>query len=167
MHKAAAFGHIEIVALLLRGQGGGLVADVDVNVKTGPILAPPHYEAKTLHQTPLHLALRPSSTLPPALRLRMVETLLGFGASVCIEDVNGDTALHAAARLGEAQVLWLVLVHAVAEERREGREGGEAGERRERVWRRRNAKGATPLQCLPWASSYLAPLFVVAGAWGG
>ena len=136
---------------------------MDVNIKTGPILAPPHYEAKTLHQTPLHLALRPSLTLPTALRLRMAETLLGYGASVCIEDINGDTALHAAARLGEAQVLWLVLVHAAAEEKREGRKEGE----KVKVWRRRNGKGETPLQCLPWASAYLAPLFVVAGAWGG
>ena len=165
LHKAAAFGHPEVLVALLEGwREGGREGGVGVNVKTGQILAPPHYEAKTLHQTPLHLALRSSLTLPPALRLRMVETLLGFGASVCIEDVNGDTALHAAARLGEAQVLWLVLVHAAAEEKRKGKEGGREGEK---VWRRRNRKGETALQCLPWAKAYLAPLFVVAGAWGG
>ena len=137
---------------------------MDVNLKTGPVLAPPHYEAKTLHQTPLHLALRPSLTLSPELRLQIIETLLGFGASVCIEDVDNDTAVHAAARLGDARVLWSVLVHATAEEKRRGREGRKEGDK---VWKRRNKKEETPLQCLPWASVYLMPLFIAAGAWGG
>ena len=166
LHKAVAFGHPEVVVALLEGRGeeareGG---SVDVNLKTGPVLAPPHYEAKTLHQTPLHLALRPSLTLSPELRLQIVETLLGFGASVCIEDVNDDTALHAAARLGDARVLWSVLVHATAEEKRRGRKGGKEGDK---VWKRRNKKEETPLQCLSWASMYMMPLFIVAGAWGG
>jgi len=54
---------------------------------------------------------------------------------VCIEDVNGDTALHAAARLGEAQVLWLVLVHAAAEEKRKGLEGGRGEGSNIKNWR--------------------------------
>jgi len=166
LHKAVSFGHPEVVVALLEGGTDG--GSVDVNLKTGSVLAPPHYEAKTLHQTPLHLALRPSLTLSPELRLQIVETLLGFGASVCIEDVNDDTAVHAAARLGDARVLWSVLVHAIAEEKRREREGvREGGREGDKVWKRRNKKEETPLQCLPWASWCLVPLFVMAGAWGG
>lgn len=47
--QAAAFGQRVILQQLLR------TGRVPVDAKTGPVLAPPHYEAVSLHQTPLQV----------------------------------------------------------------------------------------------------------------
>ncbi|TFJ86432.1 hypothetical protein NSK_002089 [Nannochloropsis salina CCMP1776] len=169
LHKAAAFGHPRVVSMLLRGrvrEGCEGEAPLEADLSTGPVLAPPHYEAQSLHQTPLHLALRPSPALDSAVRQELVLTLLAHGASVSAQDLNGDTALHAAARLGEAPLLWLLLVGATEEgQDREGR-SVERGAERKKAWRITNAKGETPVECLAWWKLYLSLLFLMAGAWG-
>lgn len=166
LHKAAAFAHPLILSQLLRtGKYVSIytpsphlsnhppthpydTGKVSVDIKTGDIRAPPQYEAKTLHQTPLHLALRPSAHITHDQRLDIVVLLLGFGASCLVPDIHGDTPLHAAARLGDPRILWHMLAHA-----------GGAGVRI------KNEKGETPVECLDWKSVYLTPLFWVAGAW--
>ena len=149
LHKAAAFGHPLLLSQLLRASPGGPAALV--NIRTGPIKAPPQYEAVSLHQTPLHLALRPAAAnIPPEARRGLTALLLGFGADPNVPDARGDTALHYACRLGDAPAVWALLA--------EG--GADPGAR--------NAGGDTPGRVLPWQAMYLAPLLflVPPSVWG-
>ena len=79
----------------------------------------------------------------------MVSILLGFGASPNIGDINGETAVHYAARLGDPWIAWALLFQGG---------GGDA--------RARSAKGEGPLDLLTWRTAYLAPLLLAAGGWG-
>ena len=142
LHKAAAFGHVLVMAQLLRS------GKVGVNIRTGEVRAPAHYEAKSLRQTALQLSLRPNINVTQTQRLECVELLLGFGGDPNVCDVHGETSAHYAARLGDGQVLWHVLVQ---------------GQANVKI---RNDKGQTPIECLPWSKLYLAPLFWVASLGG-
>lgn len=148
LHKAAAFGHALVLTQLLRAAAHPVDA---ANLRTGPIRAPPSYEAISQHQTPLHLALRPAAAnIPPAARRELVALLLGFGADPNVRDAKGDTALHYACRLGDPWAVWALLA-----------QGGADPDAR-------NGQGETPLGVLPWHAMYLAPLLVApAAVWGG
>lgn len=148
LHKAAAFGHILVLSQLLRSCPHPTNA---VNLQTGPVRAPPSYEAVSQHQTPLHLALRPSAaSITPAMRREMTDLLLGFGADPNVPDAKGDGALHYACRVGEPAVVWALLAQG----------GADPG--------LRNAAGESPLRVLPWyAVPYLGPLLLLAPVCGG
>jgi uncharacterized protein len=141
IHKAAAFGHPILLSQLLRSQASPTAL---ANLRTGPIRAPAHYEAVSQHQTPLHLALRPSAAnIPPAARRELTAVLLGFGADPNVPDIKGETALHYACRIGDPWAVWSLLAQGAADP------GAQ------------NAVGETPVGVLPWHAMYLAPLLVV------
>lgn len=148
LHKAAAFGHALVLRQLLRSCPDPATS---VNVRTGPVRAPPSYEAVSQRQTPLHLVLRPSAAnITPAMRREMATLLLGFGAHPNVPDAKGDTALHYACRLGDPLVVWALLA-----------QGGADPDAR-------NAAGERPVGVLPWfALAYLGPLLLFAPVWGG
>lgn len=83
LHKAAGFGHADIVQVLLD-------AGTDVNRCTGDITAPAAYEAKTYHETALGIAARRG-------QLAVVEVLLQHPeVDVNRADDLGDTPLSQA-----------------------------------------------------------------------
>jgi ankyrin repeat protein len=104
VHKAAAFGHVEVLQALLDPRSFGQEQrspGVPPNLKTREPQAPPEYEAQSLLQTPLHLAVFSTWAVTASGRADVVRLLLEHGANVNSRDREGETALHYAARTKE------------------------------------------------------------------
>jgi ankyrin repeat protein len=110
IHKAAAFGHLGVMQALLAPRATGS-SDTDFtqqhspgvspNLKTKEPQAPPEYEAQSLLQSPLHLAVFSTWAVSAAGRAEVVRLLLEKGANVNARDREGETPLHYAARTKE------------------------------------------------------------------
>ena len=102
LHKATAFGHGGVVALLLRRRHR-----VDVNATTGEPTCPPEYQAKSRCETALHIAAR-KDFVP------LIATLVGAGASVRTVNKWGDTPYHEAVMRGSLDAAAALLDHGAA-----------------------------------------------------
>mmetsp|Transcript_44825 Transcript_44825/g.140518 ORF Transcript_44825/g.140518 Transcript_44825/m.140518 type:complete len:416 (+) Transcript_44825:68-1315(+) len=110
VHRAVAFGHLDVVHYLLSAGGGERRANM-LTAKAAGV------EPESRLEAPLHVALRRlsrplSNRGIKGTRYEMLELLLEFGADPTIQDLHGDTPMHLCARQNDMYGLWLLLVEA-------------------------------------------------------
>lgn len=106
IHKAVAFGHVEVLRCLLEHGS-------DPNLPTSSVTAPEEYgSVPSRYETALHIAVRVLARDVSDARTRcheVVDLLLRYSANPVSRDLHGDTPLHFSARRGDFCALWLLL----------------------------------------------------------